>query len=98
MISLAPFSLGPKATRPLLPTPSAARQPCCQLRWWWFSHKGESTSLVTPQTVGRQAPLSMGFSRQESWSGFPLPSLGDLPDPGINPGSAFEVLPKSETY
>ena len=35
-----------------------------------------------------QAPLSMGFSRQESWTGLPFPSLGDLPDPGIKPRSA----------
>ena len=42
---------------------------------------------MTPWTVARQAPLSMGFSRQEYWSGLPFPSLGDLPDPGIKPGS-----------
>ena len=35
-----------------------------------------------------QAPLSMGFSRQEYWSGLPFPSPGDLPDPGIRPESA----------
>ena len=34
-------------------------------------------------TVARQAPLSMGFPRQEYWSGLPFPSPGDLPDPGI---------------
>ena len=34
-----------------------------------------------------QAPPSMGFSRQEYWSGLPFPSLGDLPDPGIKPRS-----------
>ena len=38
-------------------------------------------------TAARQAPLSMGFSRQEYWSGLPFPSLGDLPDPGIEPPS-----------
>ena len=37
--------------------------------------------------VARQAPLSMGFSRQEHWSGLPFPPLGDLPDPGIEPRS-----------
>ena len=37
--------------------------------------------------VAYQAPLSMGFSRQEYWSGLPFPSLGDLSDPGIEPGS-----------
>ena len=44
-------------------------------------------TLVIPWTVGRQAPLSMGFSKQEYWSGLPFPSPGDLPDPGIKPGS-----------
>ena len=44
-------------------------------------------TLVTPWTVACQAPLSMGFSRQEYWSGLPFPSPGDLPDPGIEPAS-----------
>ena len=44
-------------------------------------------TLVTPWTGARQAPLSMGFSRQEYWSGLPFPSPGDLPDPRIEPGS-----------
>ena len=39
--------------------------------------------FATPWTVAHQAPLSMGFSRQEYWSGLPFPSSGDLPDPGI---------------
>ena len=38
--------------------------------------------FVTPWTVALQAPLSMGFSRQEYWSGLPCPPPGDLPDPG----------------
>ena len=41
--------------------------------------------FVIPWTVARQAPLSMGFPRQEYWSGMPLPSPGDVPDPGIKP-------------
>ena len=40
-------------------------------------------TLAIPWTVAYQAPLSMGFSRQEHWSGFPFPSPGDLPDSGI---------------
>ena len=49
-------------------------------------------TLVTPWTVTCQAPLSMGFSRQEYWSGFPFPSPGDLPNPGIEPKSpAFQA-------
>ena len=43
--------------------------------------------FATPRTVARLAPPSMEFSRQENWSGLPFLSLGDLPDPGIKPGS-----------
>ena len=43
--------------------------------------------FVTPLTVACQAPLSLGFSRQKHWSGLPFPSPGDLPNPGIEPGS-----------
>ena len=43
--------------------------------------------FVTSWAVACQAPLSMGFSRQEYWSGLPFPSLGDLPDPGFKPRS-----------
>ena len=43
---------------------------------------------ATPWTVARQVPLSMGFSRQEYWSGLPSPPPGDLPDPGIKPRSS----------
>ena len=43
--------------------------------------------FATPWTVAHQAPLSMGFSRQEYWSGLPFPSPGDLLDPGIEPRS-----------
>ena len=43
--------------------------------------------FATLWTVAYQAPLSMGFSRQEYWSGLPFPSPGDLPDPGIEPRS-----------
>ena len=44
-------------------------------------------TLATPWTIAHQAPLSMGFSRQEYWSGLPFPSPGDLANPGIKPGS-----------
>ena len=43
--------------------------------------------FATPWTVTYQASPSMGFSRQEYWSGLPFPSPGDVPDPGIEPGS-----------
>ena len=42
---------------------------------------------MTPWTVALQDPLSMGFPRQEYWSGLPFPSLEDLPDSGIEPES-----------
>ena len=44
-------------------------------------------TVVTPWTVAHQPPLSMGFSRQAYWSGLPFPPPGDLPSPGIKPGS-----------
>ena len=53
-------------------------------------------TLATPWTVACQAPLCVGFSRQEYWSGLPFPFLGDLPDPGIEPQSPTlqaETLP-----
>ena len=43
--------------------------------------------FATPWTVARKAPLFMGFSRQEYWSGLPFPPPGDLPDPGTEPMS-----------
>ena len=54
-----------------------------------LSHFSRVWLFVTPWTwtVARQAPLSMGFSGQEYWSGVPCPPPGDLPDPGIEPAS-----------
>ena len=52
----------------------------------WSPHKLTPAS-VTVHTIALQAPLSMGFSRQECWSGLPFPSPGALPDPGIEPTS-----------
>ena len=61
-------------------------------------HESEVKSLsrvrlfAIPWTVAHQAPPSTEFSRQEYWSGLPFPSPGDLPDPGIEPGSpAFQA-------
>ena len=51
-----------------------------------LSHSVMSGS-ATPRTVARQAPLSMGFSRQEHWSGVPCPPPGDLRDPGLTPAA-----------
>ena len=52
-----------------------------------FSRQVVSDSFVTPWTTAHQAPLSMGFLRQEYWSGLPFPSLGGLPKVGIKPAS-----------
>ena len=60
---------------------------------WWAMVYGVTEWLsrvllfATPWTVAYQAPWSMGFSRQEYWSGLPFPSPGDLPNPGIEPRS-----------
>ena len=45
--------------------------------------------FVTLWTVARLVPVSVEFSRQEYWSGLPFSSLGELPDPGIEPGSSY---------
>ena len=52
---------------------------CCHFSCVWL--------CVTPWTVARQAPLTLGFSRQEYWSGLPCPPPGDLPNPGFEPRS-----------
>ena len=54
-----------------------------------LSHFSRVQLLATPWTVAHQAPLSMGFSRQEYWSGLPFPSPGDLSDPGIESTSHY---------
>ena len=57
--------------------------------YWKVKWNGQSLScvllLLTPWNVALQAPLSMGCSRQEHWSGLPFPPPGDLPNPGIFP-------------
>ena len=60
-----------------------------------FSRVRLFTSLCT---VARRAPLSMGFSRQEYWSGFPCPPPGDLPDPGIEPASLMSLAMASRFF
>ena len=60
----------------------------------WVKSLSRVRLFATPWTVAYQASLSMGFSRQEYWSGLPFPSPGDLPNPGIEPGSpALEIDP-----
>ena len=63
-----------------------------------LSHFSHVQLFVTLWTVAHQAPLSMGFSRQESWSGLLCPPPGDLPDPGIehmSPALQANSLPLS---
>ena len=54
--------------------------------------------FMTPCTIAHQVPLSMGFSRQEHWSGLPLPSPGNLPDPGIEPTSLMSPALSGEFF
>ena len=60
----------------------------CWWWWWWSVAKSCLTLLWPPWTIADQAPLSVGFSRQEYWSGFAIFSPGDLLDPGIKPMSS----------
>ena len=60
---------------------------CCVLSC--FSH---IQLFVTLWTVACQAPLSVGFSRQEYWSGLPCPHPGDLPNPGVKPMSLTSLV------
>ena len=52
----------------------------------------------TEWTIARQAPLSMGFSRQEYWSGLPCPPAGDLPNLGIKPASFMPPILAGEFF
>ena len=62
------------------------------MKWSEVKLLSRAWFFATPWTVTYQSPLSMGFSRQEYWSGLPFPSPGDLADPGIEPGSpAFQA-------
>ena len=55
----------------------------------WVKSLSRVRLFATPWIVAYKAPLSMEFSRQQYWSGLPFPSPGDLPRPGIEPGSHF---------
>ena len=60
---------------------------CVCVHIWVLNHFSHVWLYVIPWTIASQAPLSMGSSRQEYWSGQPFPSPGDPPDPGIEPMS-----------
>ena len=86
-----------KSTWPTLPDPhpiplvtTALFSVICVLICIWL--------IATPWTVARQAPLSMGFSRQEYWSGLSCPPPGDLPDPGIEPASPVSLAWQVDLY
>ena len=92
--------------------PESSPSPALQVDSLSLSHQGspqtqysDTNMLVaqcvwlfkSPWAVAYQVPLSMGFSRQEYWSGLPFPSPGDLPNPGIETGSlALQPEPPSE--
>ena len=59
---------------------------------------GHVRLCATPWTIARQAPLSMGLSRQEHWIGLPFPPPGDLPDPGVEPESLASPTGRLFTY
>ena len=67
----------------ILPACHLSSRPWC----WVLSYFSCVCLFVTPWTVASQAPLSMGFSRQEYWSGLACPPPGNLPDSGIEPAS-----------
>ena len=58
-----------------------------------LSHFSRVQLCATLWTVAHQAPPSLGFSRQEHWSGLPFPSPGDLPGPGIEPRKSYRCSP-----
>ena len=58
-----------------------------QLAWSEVKSLSRVRHFATPWTLAYQAPPSIGFSRQEYWSGLPFPTPGDHPNPGIEPTS-----------
>ena len=70
-----------------LDTPAGAYGKVCLVRKVKAKSLSRVQLFVSPWIVTYQAPLTMGFSRQDCWSGWPFPSPGDLPNPGIEPGS-----------
>ena len=68
------------------------------LEWVVVKVTQSCLTLATPWTVACKVPLSMGFSRQEYWSGLPFPSSGDLSDPGIEPRSPMSPALAGEVF
>ena len=71
---------------------SAGEELSCRHQVCVLSHFSPVRPSGIPWTVARQAPLSMGFSRQESWSGWPFPPPGYHPDPGTEPESLISLV------
>ena len=94
-----PFSRGSSQPRmePRSPALQADSEPPGQpyrkekSKWSEVKSLSHVRLFATSWTVAHQAPPSMGFSRQEYWSGLPFPSPGDLPDPGIEPRDRTQV-------
>ena len=78
---MLPITLGPEGTSP------GEQKGVWQLGSIFMCSLSFVLLFLTLWTVPHQAPLSMGFSRQEYWSGLPFPPPGDLPNPGIEPES-----------
>ena len=74
------------------------RDPSNHSKSCMLSHFSHVQLFVTLWTIACQAPLPMGFSRQEYWSALPCPSPGDLPDPGIKPMSPVSPAPAGEFF
>ena len=72
--------------------------PVCTMWACMLSHLSRVRLFVTLWTVAHQAPLSMGFSKQEYWSGLPFPSPGALPDLGIEPLSHVSCVGRWVLY
>ena len=81
--TMAEFKAGPASTQNLsrMKQPYLGKVRATEIRV--LSCLNHVRLFVPPWTIAGQAPLSMEFSRQENWSGFPFPSPGDLPDPGF---------------
>ena len=70
----------------------------CYSMFYVLSNFSHIQLCLTPWTVACQAPLSMGFSRQEYWNGLPFLPPGDLPNPGIKPASLISLVLPGEFF
>ena len=87
MAPALPGTPTPGSNRPVLGNPSGVSFSTFTCAPVLFQSFRRVWLFATPWTVALQAPLSMGVSRHEYWSGLPCPPPGDLPNPGIEPAS-----------